>query len=155
MNKNTIENATLFNGPEESPGYLLWRVSLSWRNAIEEVLKAFDLTHPQFVVLATTAWLTRNGKHTSQIDISKLAGLDPNTTSQILRGLEAKNFIVRLRSLNERNKNPNLTELGSQILHKALPAVEKADLKFFEFLSSSEMSKFIQILQDFKNTSDR
>jgi hypothetical protein len=44
---------------EESPGFLLWRVSTLWRRAIEAILKPLGLTHPQFVVLATTAWLTR------------------------------------------------------------------------------------------------
>jgi len=142
-----IEKLTLFKIPEKSPGYLLWRVSLSWRNGIEKKLKSFDLTHPQFVVLATTSWLTRKGDHINQIDISQFIGLDPNTTSQILRGLEAKNFIKRARSLNERGKNPILTELGSEVLEKALPAVEVTDLKFFELLTSDEMATLVKIFQ--------
>src|SRR5579872_3338014 len=127
MNKiDNIEKITLFKSPEESPGFLLWHISLSWRSCIEDTLNHFDLTHPQFVVLATTAWLTRKSEHISQIDISKSAGLDPNTTSQILRGLEVKSFIKRTRSLNERSKNPVLTEVGLDVLSKALPAVERA-----------------------------
>ena len=106
MNKlNNIEKLTLFKTPKESPGYLLWRVSLAWRSVIEEVLKPLNLTHPQFVVLATTAWLTKSGDHINQIDISKASRLDPNTTSQILRGLEAKNLIKRTRFINERSKD--------------------------------------------------
>lgn len=147
MNKTDIQTLTMFKNPEESPGYLLWHVSLAWRSSIEDTLKKFDLTHPQFVVLATIAWLTKNGEYISQIDISKASGLDPNTTSQILRGLEAKNFIKRMRSLNERSKNPNFTELGSNTLNKALPAVEKADLNFFDPLSSKEIKTFIKIFQ--------
>lgn len=144
---NAIEKITLFKSPEESPGFLLWHVSLAWRSSIEEILRSLDLTHPQFVVLATTAWLTRKGDHISQSDIGKTAGLDPNTTSQILRGLEAKNFIKRTRSLNERSKNPELTSLGSTVLHKALPAVENADAKFFESLSSKNIDDLVKIFQ--------
>jgi DNA-binding MarR family transcriptional regulator len=148
MNKsNNIENITTFKTPEESPGYLLWRVSLAWRSLIEEALKPLDLTHPQFVVLTATAWLTRNGNHINQLDVSKTSGLDPNTTSQILRGLEAKNFITRTRSLNERSKNPSLTELGSKILNKALPAVEKTDSDFFSFLNEQEIIDLMSIFQ--------
>lgn len=147
MNKVKVEELTLFKTPEESPGFLLWHISLSWRNLIEDALKPLNLTHPQFVVLATTAWLTRNDGHINQIDVSKAAGLDPNTTSQILRGLEKKNFIKRVRSLNERSKNPLLTSLGYGILNKALPAVEKADLKFFEALSAPEMNNMMKIFQ--------
>jgi DNA-binding MarR family transcriptional regulator len=148
MNKfDDIEKISLFKSPEDSPGFLLWHVSLSWRGCIEETLKRFDLTHPQFVVLATTAWLTRKGNHISQIDIGNSAGLDPNTTSQILRGLEVKNFIKRTRSLNERSKNPVLTELGLDVLYKALPAVEKADTQFFQTLTQNNIDDLIKLFQ--------
>lgn len=145
---NDIEKITLFKSPEDSPGFLLWHVSLAWRNSIEDVLDSLSLTHPQFVVLATTAWLTRKGDHVSQIDIGKAAGLDPNTTSQILRGLEAKNLIKRTRSLNERSKNPALTSLGSTILHKALPAVEKADEQFFKALSAKNIEDLLKLFHE-------
>lgn len=151
MSKRTnIEKLTLFKTPEESLGYLLWHVSLSWRNCIEETLKPLDLTHPQFVVLATTAWLTRDGNHINQIDISKAARLDPNTISQILRGLEAKKFIKRARSLNERSKNPSLTDNGFNVLEKALPAVEKADSKFFKLLTNQEIDALVKIFRKIK-----
>ena len=144
---NNIENITLFKSPEESPGFLLWHISLSWRSCIEKSLGHFDLTHSQFVVLATTAWLTRKGDHISQVDIGKNAGLDPNTTSQILRGLEVKSLIKRTRSLNERSKNPVLTELGLDILSKALPAVEKTDTQFFKSLNQKNIDELVKLFQ--------
>jgi DNA-binding MarR family transcriptional regulator len=90
-----FKKISVFQAPEDSPGYLLWRVSTQWRREIEVALKPFDLTHPQFVILATTGWLTKQGAKVSQIEIGQQAGLDPNTTSQILRGLEAKALIAR------------------------------------------------------------
>lgn len=133
---------------EDSPGYLLWRVSTFWRRAIEEVLKPLHLTHPQFVCLACTGWLTRDGKDTSQVEIGKKAGLDPNTTSQILRGLEAKGLIERSRKTNERSVSPTLTKKGAQILAKALPAVEDADKKFFSgvILKKTSLQQALQLL---------
>jgi len=145
--RNNIEKITSFKTPQESPGYLLWCVSVAWRSSIEATLKPLDLTHPQFVVLASTAWLTKDGNHINQLDISKASELDPNTTSQVLRGLEAKKYIKRKQTVNERSKNPTLTNLGSSVLDKALPAVEAADAKFFEILASKEMSTLIKIFQ--------
>lgn len=135
--------------PEESPGFLLWRVSTLWRRSIEDVLKPLDLTHPQFVVLATTGWLIKAQEKVSQIDISKLAGLDPNTTSQILRSLEAKKFIIRSHSIDERSKYPQLTKEGANRLVKALPLVEQADAEFFSSvdLKKSGILKALQTLQ--------
>lgn len=148
MNKfRNIDQITRFKNPEESPGYLLWHVSLCWRSLIEKALKEFNLTHPQFVILMTISWLTKKGEHINQIDISKASGLDPNTTSSILRLLEKKNFIKRIRSVNEKSKNPQLTQLGQDIVKEALPAVEKTDSNFFEILTSQDIDKLIKIFQ--------
>lgn len=124
--------------PEASPGFLLWRVSTLWRRAIEAVLTPLDLTHPQFVVLATIGWLTKEGKKVNQAEIARQAALDPNTTSQILRSLQAKKLIKRKHSVDERSKSPELTDLGRDSLAKALPEVEKADAKFFAALNLKE-----------------
>jgi DNA-binding MarR family transcriptional regulator len=142
-----VEKLSLYETPEDSPGYLLWRVSMHWRSAIEATLKPLGLTHPQFVVLATIGWLTRKNEKVSQADISRAAGLDPNTISQIIRGLEAKELIQRVRSLDERSKSPVLTSMGSQKLAKALPAVELADTQFFNVLNAKELNGLIKIFQ--------
>lgn len=144
-----FKTASSYETPEESPGFLLWRVSTFWRRSIEDVLKPLELTHPQFVVLATTAWLIKHEKKVSQIDIGKLAGLDPNTTSQILRGLEAKEFLIRAHSVDERSKSPQLTQMGIDRLSKALPLVEQADARFFSSvdLETTGVLKALQMLQ--------
>lgn len=143
--KNKIENITQFKMPEQSPGYLLWHVSSMWRSFIEDTLKPFNITHPQFVVLTSIAWLTRGGNQISQVDVSFATGLDPNTISQILRGLEKKQLIKRARMLNDRSKNPVLSPQGSEILAQALPAVEQADTFFFELLSSKEQKTLFEL----------
>lgn len=139
---------SLHPSAEESPGFLLWRVSTLWRKAIEIVLKPLGLTHPQFVILATTGWLTRTGIKANQAEIGRYAALDPNTTSQILRGLQAKGFIERSRRIDERSKTPTLTKAGVECLCNALPAVEKADAAFFASidLQGSGMLKSLKVL---------
>lgn len=131
MPRFNFGRAGAFNAPEESPGFLLWRASTLWRRAIEATLKPLHLTHPQFVILATVAWMTRGGDKTSQAEIGKQAGLDPNTTSQILRSLQIKGLIQRSPGRDERSKHPLMTEAGSKLLTLTLPAVEKADAHFF------------------------
>lgn len=145
--KKNIKDLTRFQQPEESPGFLLWHLSTKWRSAIEEVLKKHLLTHPQFVVLATLGWLTKDGSIVSQIDIGRAAGLDANTVSQILRSLESKKLLQRIRSLDERSKNPVLTAEGLQKIALALPAVEQADSDFFSRLTEKEIDESIRIFQ--------
>lgn len=147
MKNKNIEQMTQFSGPEESLGYLLWKVSLAWRSCLEGILQKYNLTHPQFVVLATTGWLTRQGQFTTQIEISRAVGLDPNTTSQILRGLEKKLLIKRKRFENERSKNPHLTQKGIELLAQAMPAVEEEDDKFFLKLTKEEQKELVFLFQ--------
>lgn len=148
MNRNVdFKHISVHEGPEKSPGFLLWHISTTWRAAIEAVLKPLDLTHPQFVVLATLGWLTRNGNRVSQAAVGSMAGLDPNTTSQIIRGLEAKKLVKRVAAADVRSKNPLLTSSGSAKLIAALPAVEQADASFFQQLTEQETTKILMLFQ--------
>lgn len=142
-----FEKMSIHEGPKQSPGFLLWHISTSWRSSIETILKAIGLTHPQFVVLATTGWLTRKGDLVTQIAIGRMAGLDPNTNSQIIKGLEKKKLIKREQSSDGRAKNVSLTSRGSHILSHALPSVEQADAKFFKTLTKNEISSLIDLFQ--------
>ena len=119
----------------------------AWRGSIEWMLKPIGLTHPQFVILATLGWLTRKGERVSQAAIGQMAGLDPNTVSQIIRGLEQKELIIREKSSDGRAKNPILTTKGSAILKKAMPAVETKDAEFFQKLTAEEIECMICIFQ--------
>jgi DNA-binding MarR family transcriptional regulator len=142
-----FKKLSIHDTPKQSPGFLLWHISTSWRTSIESVLKVLGLTHPQFVVLATLGWLTRNGDLVTQVAVGKMAGLDPNTNSQIIKGLEHKELIKRVQSSDGRAKNISLTSAGSNILNQALPAVEKADTQFFNLLSAKELNLLTQTFQ--------
>lgn len=139
-----FKEISVHDTPKKSPGFLLWHISTTWRSSIEAVLKPMELTHPQFVMLASLGWLTRNGELVTQAAVGKMAGLDPNTTSQIIKGLEQKELIKRVQSTDGRVKNPILTPKGRTLLTKALPAVEEADAQFFKPLPSNEMSSLIE-----------
>lgn len=145
--KLNFKKISIHDTPKQSPGFLLWHISTSWRSSIESTLKTLGLTHPQFVVLATLGWLTRNGDLVTQVLIGKMAGLDPNTNSQIIKGLEQKKFIKRIQSSDGRAKNVFLTPKGSQTLSQAMPAVEQTDAKFFSTLTEKEIGSLIGIFQ--------
>ena len=149
MNKNNVDfkQISAYAVPEESPGYLLWCVSMKWRRSIEKTLKQYGLTHPQFVVLATIAWLTSKPGPISQAKISQAAGLDPNTISQIIRTLEGKKFIKRAHKKDARSKHPLLTAVGVNVLNTTLPAVEKSDAQFFATLTNNSLIGLIAIFQ--------
>jgi DNA-binding MarR family transcriptional regulator len=128
--------ASRHSGPEDSPGFLLWRVSLEWRRSIERALAPLELTQPQFVVLAGIGWLTRNGDAVRQTDIGRHIGVDPNTLSQILRGLEKRRLVSRRQVSRDCAKYPRLTPAGQKTMKQALTLVEDVDQRFFGVLGA-------------------
>src|SRR4029450_10195037 len=78
-----------FDTPEQSPGFQLWRVNLSWQRRIRSVLEPHQLTHVQFVLLASLWWLSDHGDDPpTQTRLAQQAGTDPMMTSQVIRKLE-------------------------------------------------------------------
>ncbi len=124
---------TNYEGPEQSPGFRLWKLSTLWRRQVEAALSKVRLTHPQFVLLAVTAWLTRDGAHVKQVELAKYCGMDINVTSQVLRTLEKRGYMSRNQE-DGRSKSLAVTPEGQRQIERALPLVEAIDSEFF-FLS--------------------
>ena len=115
------------------------RVYNKWHSIIKKELKKMNLTHPQFVVLASLAYLSQNSNEVTQVMISKLSGIDVMTVSQILNLLEKNDFVKRKEhSRDTRAKAVILNKKGEEILQKAVPLVEQIDEIFFEKLDTDE-----------------
>jgi len=70
--------------------------------------------------------------------------------SQIIRGLETRSLMSRVRSTDDRAKNPSLTAEGSRLVQRALPVVEDADADFFSPLLKAERNAFAATLRALK-----
>ena len=115
------------------------RVYNKWHSIIKKELKKMNLTHPQVVVLASLAYLSQNDNEITQIMISKLAGIDVMTISQILSLLEKNDFVKRKEhSKDTRAKAVILSKKGEEVLQKAVPLVEQIDEIFFGKLDRDE-----------------
>ena len=84
----------MVSDPEGSPGFLLWHVTLRWQRAIVAALAPLELTHVQFVLLASTWWLNEHGEDPNQLTLARQAGTDVKMTSQVLARLEAKDLLL-------------------------------------------------------------
>ena len=122
---------------EESPGFLLWQVTNLWQRQIKKALEKYDLTHSQFVLLASIHWLTLQKQDVTQILLSSHTKIDPMTTSTVLRTLQAKGLLQRQEHLTDtRAKTVALTESGKKIIKEAVKVVEAFDKDFFSVLGS-------------------
>jgi DNA-binding MarR family transcriptional regulator len=123
---------TRFSGPGQSPGFLLWQATNAWQRRIRAVLEPLEVTHVQFVLLASLGWLTREGGAPTQADLARQAHTDVMMTSQVLRALEARALVTRTPAPTDaRARLLALTDAGRALVARALPLVEAADLAFF------------------------
>src|SRR5690348_15716771 len=119
--------------PADSPGFVLWHVTLRWQRDIAAALAPLGLTHVQFVLLATTWWLNSRGENPNQLALARHAGTDVKMTSQVLRKPEAKGLIQReTDAADTRAKILRVTGYGAALAVHALAAVEAADAAFFK-----------------------
>ncbi|HEY5230078.1 MAG TPA: MarR family transcriptional regulator [Galbitalea sp.] len=77
-------------------GYVLLHAAQTWRTEATAVLGPHGLTVPQFLVVMA---LFRQARHDwaplTQADLGVRLGMDANTTSQIVRGLERRGLVQR------------------------------------------------------------
>ncbi len=122
---------------EESSGFLLWQVTNLWQREIKKALEPLDLTHSQFVLMASIYWLTLHKEDVTQILLSAHTKIDPMTTSTVLRTLQTKGLLQRKEhSTDTRAKTVELTEKGKKIIKQAVKTVEAFDKSFFATLGS-------------------
>jgi DNA-binding MarR family transcriptional regulator len=118
--------------PQETFGFRLWHVLNTWQRRAGAALAPFDLTHMQFVTLAVTAWLIRQGEAPSQSRIACFGEIDRMTLSKLLRLLEDKGYITRsMHPDDPRANRVDLTEAGWRTLRAAAPCVLAAQQAYF------------------------
>ncbi|WP_294205036.1 MarR family transcriptional regulator [uncultured Chryseobacterium sp.] len=121
-----------FEHAEDSSGFLLWQVTNLWQRKIKKALEIYDLTHSQYVLMASIHWLELHEKEVTQIVLSSHTKIDPMTTSTVLRTLEKKQYIMRKEHVTDtRAKTIQLTKKGSDIVKQAVVTVENFDRDFF------------------------
>jgi len=145
--------ATPYQTPDESPGFLLWQITNRWQSAQRTALKPFDLTHVQFVLLASLTWLDTR-RPITQRQLADHAATDPMMTSQVLRVLEKRGLIKRSPHPDDkRARTLTATRTGRTLANQAIVAVETCDGAFFRPLHP-HTADFVRSLRNLIRDSD-
>jgi MarR family transcriptional regulator, organic hydroperoxide resistance regulator len=130
---------TEFTEPNDNPGFLLWCVTNAWQRQIRAALEPLDLTHVQFVLLASLAWLSTKEASIPQVLLAGHANTDVMMTSQVVRTLEAKGYLMRQTDpLDARAKLLTMTAAGLALVNRAIKKVETVDKNFFAQLEQPQ-----------------
>ncbi|WP_406723900.1 MarR family transcriptional regulator [Streptomyces sp. GD-15H] len=107
-----------------TPGFLVWRLSMKWRVAVDRAVAPLGLTHAQYSLVASLYGMGRAGERPSQRRLADHTGLEPLYVSKLARALEASGLLERTRDPRDpRAVQLALTERGVDVTRRAIEVV--------------------------------
>ncbi|HEX9543453.1 MAG TPA: MarR family transcriptional regulator [Streptosporangiaceae bacterium] len=136
-------------------GFLIWRLSMRWRAAMDRELAPLGLTQAQYAVLAPLYGMSRDGARPSQRELADLTGLDAVYISKLVRALEREGFVTRsTHAADPRAVELSLTEQGTATVQEAQKIVYELRDRLTSPLGgnngagTAELAKVLQQLLD-------
>lgn len=113
-----------FEGP--TPGFLVWRLSMKWRGAVDRAVAPMGLTHAQYSLLSSLLDMQRSGHRPSQRALADHTGLETLYVSKLARTLEVEGMVERIRDpADTRAMQLSLTDQGREVTGRAIVVVRE------------------------------
>src|SRR5690348_17314410 len=113
---------------DESPGFLLWKVTSLWQSRLGAVLATCGITQTQYAILASLRWFEDRGEPPTQTHLVEHAKIEKMTLSKAVRALEDDGLLAREQSTQDsRAVNVRFTAKGRRLVERAIVAIEEAD----------------------------
>jgi len=113
----------MHEGP--TPGFLVWRLSMKWRVAVDRAAAPLGLTHAQYSPLSSLRGMQERGLRPSQRALADHTGLEPLYVSKLARALEAGGLIERVPDpADSRAVQLSLTAEGRSVTGRAIAVVQ-------------------------------
>lgn len=142
-----MAESKLLKCPTEDIGYLIWRIIKLWQRGKFRIIDEFGFTVPQMEILGAIYHMSDRNEDITQIILSQETGIDPMTTSTILRNLEKKNLVTRTESkIDTRARVVKITDDGRALLLKAIEKVESIHEDLFSSIDEKALVTQLQIL---------
>jgi MarR family transcriptional regulator, organic hydroperoxide resistance regulator len=112
--------------------YQMWNTNKELQKELDFILKSFNLTYVQFLLLQTVFILNQDKKFVTQQDISNYLIMDKNITSSTMRRLDFKKYVIRkTHPIDTRAKIILLTDDGEKRLLQTSKLIQLRDEKYF------------------------
>lgn len=130
---------------DDSPGFLLWKLTMLWQEKLARVLDPFDITQTQYAIMASLRWFEEQGEPPTQSHLASHTKIDKMTLSKALRRLEEQDYVARAASETDaRATEVRFTSKGRRTIARAVVAIENADDDFFGKLGP-ELARFKEL----------
>lgn len=139
--------------PSESPtpGFLIWRLSMKMRAAVDRAVAELGLTHAQYSLLASLYGMQRSGERPSQRRLAEHTGLEPIYVSKLARTLATAGFVERVSNpADSRAVQLSLTAHGADVAKRAIAIVHGLQERLTEpigGLNARQTKTFVRTLQ--------
>ncbi len=127
--------ATSVPRPQDRIGYLLWQTFRGWQRIVEGHLAPLELSHAQFVLLATLQYLESIGEVPSQSRLGNFLRFEPMMVSKAIRVLEDRKYVRRQPHPEDPRANAlGLTRAGDATASAAVEIALGAEKMYFKVL---------------------
>ena len=134
---------------DDSPGFLLWKLTTLWRNRVLLALEPFGLTQTQYAILASLRWFEDHDQRPTQSLLVEHTKMDKMTLSKAIRRLEAAGLVSRRSAPRDaRATQVRSTTRGQRVTARAVEAVEDADEAFFDGLDATRLDTWRSLTND-------
>ena len=131
----------------------IYRVYQLHRKKIREVLKEYDITSEQWMVLGR---LYRNSGEYNQKELAKELNKEQPSMTRIIDILEKKKYVTRERSNQDRREFIiHITGKGKDFYEETLPAAITAQKEIKALISSKESDQMMKILKKMEKGLER
>ena len=131
---------------EKKIGLLIWQVSNYWQSNLRKILKDYNLTLNEYLILDSIIRLKQTKKEIVQNEISIFAGIDISVSSVTFKLLENKNLIVRIIKKDNRKKIIEMLGRGNNLYNKINPLILEKEKNIFNKLQN-ETNNFTNSLK--------
>jgi len=127
--------------PSHGSGYLLWRISNLWQRKINDLLSQHDITHVQYLLLATISWMDSQNHKINQESLAQQSQSHKMMTSKVIRHLEKMGYVERYKDpLDTRSRLIKLTPSGIDKHNQVKELFRVEDAQFFGRIENNRFS---------------
>ncbi|HET6950390.1 MAG TPA: MarR family transcriptional regulator [Acidimicrobiales bacterium] len=113
-------------GGPPTTGFLVWRLAMRWRSAVDRAVAPLGLTHAQYALLGSLFGVARAGERPTQRQLADHTGLDAIYVSKLARALEAGGLVERVTDPDDaRAVRLGLTARGTAVAAEAVDLVAR------------------------------
>ncbi len=138
-------------------GYALLHAAQTWRTEATAVLRPHGLTVPQFLVVMAVYRQARHGwVPLNQAEVATRLGMDANTASQIIRGLERRGVLNRTpHPADARALALELTPAGLDTARDASADARRLNDTYFSVIAADQLVALGQTLETLSTESEK